>query len=430
MTGDLSAQVAELVAAAERAQSAHQADEAARVLMRAQELAPEHPLVLNAAGRQMLLFGSAEAAEQLFRRAIAADATRAGFWVNLASALRRQEKFAAEAEALEQALRREPRHLLALLQKASLLERTSTRGAAARAYLYALQSIPASARLPAFLRPAIDHAVEFVKASDATVERLLADQLAELRGNHGTADLSRFDHAIAAFLGRQKIYTSQPTFLQIPRVAAEEFHGRDAFPWLTELEQATPLIRRELEQVLADDAPELAPYIQYSESLPVDQWKELNHSRRWSAYFLWKDGERVEPHLQRCPETAKLLECLPMIDIPQFAPAAFFSILEPRTRIPPHAGVTNARLIVHLPLVVPRGCGFRVGAQSREWIEGRAWVFDDTIEHEAWNDSDQPRAILIFDVWNPALTVCERDLLRRAFPLLRNYYAGDPALTA
>ncbi|MFN5903064.1 MAG: aspartyl/asparaginyl beta-hydroxylase domain-containing protein, partial [Novosphingobium sp.] len=94
---------------------------------------------------------------------------------------------------------------------------------------------------------------------------------------------------------------------------------------------------------------------------------------------------------------------------------AFFSLLKPRTRIPPHTGVTNIRSIVHLPLIVPQGCGFRVGGETREWHEGEAFVFDDTIEHEAWNDSDHLRAVLIFDVWNPWLTLAERDLIRGLF---------------
>jgi len=63
-------------------------------------------------------------------------------------------------------------------------------------------------------------------------------------------------------------------------------------------------------------------------------------------------------------------------------------------------------------LVVPAGCGFRVGAETRAWEEGRAWAFDDTIEHEAWNDSGSPRAILIIDAWNPLLTEAERTAIR------------------
>jgi aspartate beta-hydroxylase len=87
-------------------------------------------------------------------------------------------------------------------------------------------------------------------------------------------------------------------------------------------------------------------------------------------------------------------------------------VLQPRTTIPPHTGSTNARITVHLPLVVPPGCRFRVGGETREWREGEAWAFDDTIEHEAWNDSDSPRAILILDVWNPLLSEAERAVVR------------------
>ena len=113
-----------------------------------------------------------------------------------------------------------------------------------------------------------------------------------------------------------------------------------------------------------------------------------------------------------CPATAAVIGAVPRVDIPGRAPTAFFSILEPRTRIPPHTGVTNTRCTVHLPLIVPAGCGFRVGGETRAWVEGRAFAFDDTIEHEAWNDSDDLRAVLIVDVWNPHLTAPERSMVR------------------
>jgi aspartyl/asparaginyl beta-hydroxylase (cupin superfamily) len=106
-------------------------------------------------------------------------------------------------------------------------------------------------------------------------------------------------------------------------------------------------------------------------------------------------------------------------------PSAMFSVLKPRTRIPPHTGVTNARLVAHLPLVVPEGCGFRVGNETRQWVPGTAWVFDDTIEHEAWNDSDRPRAILIFDVWHPALTPAERAMVTAMAEAMEAFVGSD-----
>ncbi len=88
-----------------------------------------------------------------------------------------------------------------------------------------------------------------------------------------------------------------------------------------------------------------------------------------------------------------------------------FSLLAPRTRIPPHTGVANTRLVCHLPLIVPPNCGFRVGASTREWKIGESFAFDDTIEHEAWNDSDELRVVFIFDLWQPSLSAEERSAI-------------------
>ncbi|MBX9756727.1 MAG: aspartyl/asparaginyl beta-hydroxylase domain-containing protein, partial [Pseudomonadaceae bacterium] len=71
----------------------------------------------------------------------------------------------------------------------------------------------------------------------------------------------------------------------------------------------------------------------------------------------------------------------------------------------------NARLLTHVPLIIPPDCGFRVGNTTREWVPGQAWVFDDTIEHEAWNNSDKLRVIMIFDIWHPQLSLAERSLI-------------------
>ena len=99
--------------------------------------------------------------------------------------------------------------------------------------------------------------------------------------------------------------------------------------------------------------------------------------------------------------------------LPGRAPNAFFSLLKPHARIPPHTGVTNTRAIVHLALDIPPDCGFRVGGETRQWVAGQAFAFDDTIEHEAWNHSDQRRAVLILDCWNPQLSDHERAAIAR-----------------
>jgi len=93
----------------------------------------------------------------------------------------------------------------------------------------------------------------------------------------------------------------------------------------------------------------------------------------------------------------------------------FFSILKAGAHIPAHTGVTNVRSVVHLPLIVPEGCEFRVGGETRPWRAGEAFAFDDTSEHEAWNRSGDDRAVLIIDVWNPHLSEHERSMVGQLY---------------
>ena len=151
---------------------------------------------------------------------------------------------------------------------------------------------------------------------------------------------------------------------------------------------------------------------------PENKWSPLNHSLDWGACFLWEYGVRNDAVCAACPETAAALAAVPQTNIPGKAPSAFFSLLKPRAHIPTHTGVTNTRTIIHLPLVVPDGCRFRVGGETRAWREGEAFGFDDTIEHEAWNDSDALRIVLIFDVWNPYLSTDEQNYLRTFFDVV------------
>lgn len=411
----------ELVQQAERLFAAGQRAESGSVLARAQALAPDHPLVLNAGGVQELHRGELQAARRLIEQAIAKDSSNPAFWINLATVLRRSGLQDEEMRALERALALEPRHLLALLQKASLLELQGRPRAAAGIYQHALQTIPPGAQLPSSLRAPLQRAQEAVRANDAALEAFFAENLHQIRDQHAPEELARFDHSLGAFLGKRRIYTPRPTLFHYAKLPAEEFYDRTRFPWLAELEAATPEIRAEFERVFAEDADRLEPYVAYPEGVPLDQWAELNHSRRWSVFYLWRDAREIPEHTARCPRTTALLRKLPLADVPGHAPTANFSILDAKSHIPPHTGVTNTRLIVHLPLVIPEGCRFRVGSDTREWRPGTAWVFDDTMEHEAWNDSGVPRAILMFDVWNPYLSPAERDMVRRTMDALGRY---------
>jgi aspartate beta-hydroxylase len=414
--------VAQLLQGYNAARAAGRAAEADRLLTRAAELAPAHPAVLNELGLRMMERGEAGRARELFERATLADPRHPALWSNLASSLRALGQKERQTSALERALALEPRHAPALLQKAALLEDRGENRSAARIYRAALATVPADVTLPPAIGAELARARAVVDADDAALASAVQERVAAIRERHGAARCRRADNCIDLLTGKRTRYAPQPTFMYFPEIAAVEFFERGDFPWLDAVESATADIRGELSTVLASASSGLEPYVAYPDGVPLDQWRELNKSRRWSAYFLWNEGAPRTEHLASCPRTAAILARAPLCDVPGHAPTAFFSILDAQTHIPPHTGVTNTRLTVHLPLIVPNDCAFRVGAERREWTVGRAWVFDDTIEHEAWNRSDAPRAILIFDIWNPYLSEAERDVVRAATEAVRDYY--------
>jgi aspartate beta-hydroxylase len=416
----------QMIQASKAAGAAGRAEEADQLLVRAAQLAPAHPAVLNELGLRMLQRGEPARARELFQRATQADPGHPALWSNLASSLHALALVPEELEAIERALALEPRYLAALLQKGTLLEATGKPRKAARIYRNALAALPPG-EPPETVRTVIEHARTAVAQDDAALAAAIEERLAGIRGQHGGGDYRRVTRCLELLTGARTRFNPQPTFMYFPEIPALEFFERGEFPWLDAIEAATEEIHAELMNVLISDREGLEPYVAYPDGMPLNQWRELNKSRRWSAYFLWNQSVPQSAHLARCPRTAEALKGAPQCDVGAHAPTAYFSILDANTRIPPHTGVTNTRLTVHLPLIVPPGCGFRVGSETREWVPGKAWVFDDTIEHEAWNESDTPRAILIFDIWNPFLTAAERDLMRAATEVVGTYYEpGTP----
>jgi aspartate beta-hydroxylase len=418
-------QIRALIDAIDRADEAGNRGEAERALAQARAAAPDHPGVLNVAGMRALLAGNAGAARPLLERATALDPASPMLWLNLALAHREFDDQAAERDALERALAADPRFFPALLHKARLFERQGKLKLAAYMYHAFLCCLPAGVQQPAAVRSAMEHAGKVLRANNAALEAFLRPRVDEARARHDGARLERFDACFETLVGQRRVFAPQPTFMLFPRLPAIEFLDREEFPWLDAFEAATDEIRAEARAALAQAADDFVPYISKPADSPIDQWQELNNSKRWSTFFLLKNGKRVEDHLARCPRTAALLEAAPLCEIRGHAPTAFFSVLAPKTRIPAHTGVTNTRFIVHLPLVVPPSCSYRVGAETRPWREGRAWVFDDTFEHEAWNGSDEPRIVLIFDVWNTFLTEAERDLVSVATQAVQEYGEGE-----
>ncbi|HEX3920301.1 MAG TPA: aspartyl/asparaginyl beta-hydroxylase domain-containing protein [Caulobacteraceae bacterium] len=364
---------------------------------------------LVAAAGRAAQSGAVAEARTLLEQATRVDPANLALWLNLAGCCRAMGDLAAALGAVEAALVLDPRDFVGLLMKASLLERLGAPHQAGAAYGVALTQAPPPELTPPELRGPVDHA----RRIHARYEEQLGDTLR--RGLGAGAAIGPAARRLNAFIdhlaGRRRIYHQQPARFHYPGLPELEFHDREDFPWLEAFEAATPQIRAELDSVLALDRDGLEPYVNYPPNVPLDQWAELNRSPRWSSYHLLKGGRPVEDHCRRCPRTLAAIAQLPQPRVAGRSPAAMFSILLPHTRIPPHTGVANTRLVVHLPLIVPEGCSFRVGAESRPWRVGEAWVFDDTIEHEAWNGSDAWRAILICDIWNPRLGDEERAMI-------------------
>jgi aspartyl/asparaginyl beta-hydroxylase (cupin superfamily) len=205
----------------------------------------------------------------------------------------------------------------------------------------------------------------------------------------------------------------------LPQIA---WYDRQQFPWIAEMEAAVPEIRAEVEAVLVEDAG-IVPYVERPKDR-ASRGHALLDDSRWSAFHLLKEGSVVEENARRCPRTMALLEKAPVPRIAGRSPMALISILKPGTHIPPHHGMLNTRLICHIPLIVPEGCRLRVGPQVRTVREGEAMLFDDSIEHEAWNDGDSVRAVLLFEIWRPELSAQEQAALTALFETIGTYAEG------
>lgn len=340
-----------------------------------------------------------------------------------AAALRASGDMTGALAALDDLLALQPYHFMALLSKGAVLDQAGASEAAVDVYRNVVKIAPPADRLPPSAARQLELAQTGVRRANEALHQHLSEAVADLRGRFGASETARFDEALDIFAGVKRAYVHEPLFLNFPRLPAIPFFDRSHFPWLEELEAETGVIAAEMRGALnAAAEDELAPYIQYPRGAPVNQWGELNHSRRWSSYFLWRDGARQDRACDQCPRTAALLERLPICRQTDYAPTAMFSALEARTHIPAHTGSTNVRLLVHLPLLLPGPARFRVGNETRAWRMGEAWVFDDTIEHEAWNDADSLRVILIFDIWNPLLSEAERALVNAMLAARKTFH--------
>jgi hypothetical protein len=357
---------------------------------------------LARAAADALRRGDPRTARDLFLRAAQSGQADIPVMLGLAYSCRALEDWKGMIASVDRVLAADPRNLRALIMKGDGLERADDTRAASAYYRAALRAAPPAAQLS----PDLLQELRRVQQSVNQFAQRYADHMRgwlESRGYGGAQSNTRFDQALDILVGQKRVYLQEPRYFYLPQLPQKQFYDRADFPWLDAVEAATDDIRNEMLAVLQDEAA-FTPYVKSDPERPGSDQLGMADNPAWTAFYLWQNGEPVAANAQRCPRTMAALAQVPFARIPGRAPSVLFSQLRPGAHIPPHTGLINTRLIVHLPLVVPGKCRFRVGNDVREWQEGRAWVFDDSINHEAWNDSDRTRVILLFDIARPELT--------------------------
>lgn len=369
------------------------------------QLSPEDAERLAREGVEALRQGRAADARQRFDAVAQSGRANAQVWLLLATACRAVDDRGAEETALDRLLAAEPQAVRGLLMKGDCRAAAGDDRGTLHFYEIALR-IAANQDLPVDLHPEIRRADGWITRFKARVADEREKALAA-RGLPRGARSVRFQQSLDILAGTRQIYVQEPTGYYFPGLPQIQFYDTADFEWVPTVEAAADAIKQELLALLAQGTEGFRPYIQTEiDRARVDD-NRLRDNDDWSALFLCENGKRSEDVIARCPSSWAALQAAPMPHIAN-SPTAMFSLLRPGARIAPHTGTHNARLICHLPLIVPPGCRFRVGNETREWTEGKVLIFDDSIEHEAWNDGDEDRVVLIFDIWRPELSEQER----------------------
>jgi len=389
-------------------------EEAAGEYARVLAAQPEHAEALAFFGTRELALGRAQSAIEYLQRAVRANPDEPQFQLSLGSAYLGARRLDEACAALARCLELEPKAYVARLQYAVALEQSSQADRAMAQYFSAVVQAQAQGRwlsdasTAPMLRAQVKHAM---RTAFAGRKRLFEAVLAPYVARHGEMEMARVAKCLKIYLGEippnYPDPRQMPKFLYFPDLPPTTYFVRTLFPWYEILEGNWTAIRDELNAVMHEpDA--LAPFL--GEHSPEAMKTYLGGVEKpvWDAYFFYRHGERFDAHHARCARTSAALESLPtLVRIREHAPEVCFSVLTPGTHILKHRGVTNTRLVTHLPLVIPENCAIAVGGEEKVWREGEAFSFDDTFEHEAWNRSDRTRVVMLLDVWNPYMTAAE-----------------------
>ena len=385
------------------------------------EIDADFPPALNNLAMQAMHRGDLSMARELLQRAVVAAPDYTMAHANLSrvhSALGDAESALSQ---IDSAIKADPAAWGPHVEKARLLEDRGNQRAAAASYGKALAYMPEAVQHAPEMQPLIEHARRMQAENQAQLREFLLGRIGGLLRTGTPRQLERFEHSLDVLTGRRDMALSRPLTLPFARLPSIPIFHREDFDWAPAVEAAFPDMLRELQSLLEEQA-EFVPYVQMPDDEPKGQFEPLNNNPDWGAYYFWNSGTLDEEHAARCPRTvATLDEKAPMCRVPGRAPVTFLSALKPGTHIAAHHGATNSRLTVHMPLIIPPNCALRVGGETHVWKPGELVMFDDTILHEAWNNSDRLRVVLIFDIWHPMLTALERDLVCQTIQGILDY---------
>lgn len=388
--------------------------------------APDHATALEFLGFEATQRADYATAVVYYRRATKASPLDATNHFNLAMAHYGLGEWPAALEALEQSLERDPTLIEAQLYRGTVLERMQRPADSARAYLRAVRFAEGQMdpqQMASELKHFLNHALAVVRSYlDAEIDSSLSD----LTSTHGAAAVARIRKAGDIFVGKRPPEFAHPKWrpglMYVPDLPPQAFYERADFDWAERVEAATEMVRAELMKAMTEGRG-FAPFVNHPAGTREAMiWNGINQSYDWSSFHFYRHGERIEENCARCPGTAALLESINIMRVPGYGPEAMFSVLKPHSRIPPHCGPVNGRLIAHLPLVVPENCGeMQVAGEARSWQAGQLMVLDDSFEHEMVNDSDETLIVLVFDTWNPRLTPVERQAFSRVLETAQGF---------
>jgi len=407
--------LAPLLERAQQATARGDATEAEQLFTEVLNRGPGNAVATSYLAASAMARGDAVRAVALFRQALSVHPDDAALRLNLAHALERSNHLDEARGELESILSRDHGAFHAELALGRLCEKVGSTDEATVHYFGAVTRARAAGQwlsdegVPPWLHGQVVHAMR--TAQFGFRDRLFA-ALEPVKRDFGSGAVIRVESAIAIYLrevdpnyidARQK-----PTFFYIPDLSTGPVYHNNLFPWIASLEKEYPQVRHEALNLLSHGGISEPFNVPKSEAHAAAALAGKFGKPSWNARFFYRHGRKHGETAAACPATSAVLDKADLCKITEHAPEVCFSLLTPGTHILPHRGVTNARLVCHLALVIPSDCALRVADHTLTWQEGRCFVFDDTFEHEAWNFSKENRLVLLMDVWSPLLTPAER----------------------